>query len=419
MGSPAQAEPEYSPPEAPEAPEAAEASDFKDVYRLLSRLKADCDYFLGAGERKEKHLWAGSAASQLDKMRELYALVPEKPEWLTEQELSDYAQRMASPPIQQEQAAPSLTVRELFDQYLPLVKDRVLEDAAYQNACKNSDKENAQIEAQAAIKRAALSIDSLDFQRLYHDHTSFHNRLHQQVWEETYPVLAQAQEATDPAPDAEKSPVILYRETLALVSDAVKDSSLYAYLRDRDTDIDEAKDELDSAIGDYMVDIAEDYPGLADAYLSLPMFREWLTEDILERFYQDYTVDSRDMVAKSAGDPDAPDWAKEGQEAPVVDGLKAENSPYHDRIPPQEGQPPERTGAGAPQAQESSETEPDLTPNVEEYLRQHRTIAEASAVESPIRQETIGFPAHFFARAHNFKPPGRACQPEADSPMRT
>ena len=55
----------------------------------------------------------------------------------------------------------------------------------------------------------------------------------------------------------------------------------------------------------------------------------------------------------------------------------------------------------------------------EEALRQHRTIAEASAVESPIRQETIGFPAHFFTRAHNFKPPGRACQPEADSPMRT
>lgn len=96
------------PPEAPEAPEAAEASDFKDVYRLLSRLKADCDYFLGAGERKEKHLWAGSAASQLDKMRELYALVPEKPEWLTEQELSDYAQRMASPPISRNRPLPPL-----------------------------------------------------------------------------------------------------------------------------------------------------------------------------------------------------------------------------------------------------------------------------------------------------------------------
>lgn len=56
---------------------------------------------------------------------------------------------------------------------------------------------------------------------------------------------------------------------------------------------------------------------------------------------------------------------------------------------------------------------------IDKVLGQHRTIAEASAVESPIRQETIGFPAHFFARAHNFKPPGRACQPEADSPMRT
>ena len=59
------------------------------------------------------------------------------------------------------------------------------------------------------------------------------------------------------------------------------------------------------------------------------------------------------------------------------------------------------------------------TNDPESILGQHRTIAEASAVESPIRQETIGFPAHFFARAHNFKPPGRACQPEADSPMRT
>lgn len=57
--------------------------------------------------------------------------------------------------------------------------------------------------------------------------------------------------------------------------------------------------------------------------------------------------------------------------------------------------------------------------DIDYNLGQHRTIAEASAVESPIRQETIGFPAHFFARAHNFKPPGRACQPEADSPMRT
>lgn len=48
-----------------------------DDYRLLSRLKADCDYFLGAGGRAEKHLWAGNVREQIAKMRELYAALPE------------------------------------------------------------------------------------------------------------------------------------------------------------------------------------------------------------------------------------------------------------------------------------------------------------------------------------------------------
>ncbi|MCB6437727.1 hypothetical protein LI213_17655, partial [Erysipelatoclostridium ramosum] len=44
----------------------------QENYRLLSRLKADCDYFLGAGKRAEKHLWSGYVRTHLDKMRELY-----------------------------------------------------------------------------------------------------------------------------------------------------------------------------------------------------------------------------------------------------------------------------------------------------------------------------------------------------------
>lgn len=55
----------------------------QENYRLLSRLKADCDYFLGAGKRAEKHLWSGYVRTHLDKMRELYAALPEKPEWLS------------------------------------------------------------------------------------------------------------------------------------------------------------------------------------------------------------------------------------------------------------------------------------------------------------------------------------------------
>ena len=66
-------------------------------YRLLDRLRSDCEYFLGAGNRSEKHLWAGSVRAQIAKMRELYDTLPEKPEWLTKEVIDDYAERMAPP----------------------------------------------------------------------------------------------------------------------------------------------------------------------------------------------------------------------------------------------------------------------------------------------------------------------------------
>ena len=68
-----------------------------DDYRLLSRLKADCDYFLDAGGRAEKHLWAGNVREQITKMRELYAALPDEPEWLTMEDIDRYAQRMEPP----------------------------------------------------------------------------------------------------------------------------------------------------------------------------------------------------------------------------------------------------------------------------------------------------------------------------------
>lgn len=81
-----------------------------DDYRLLSRLKADCDYYLGAGGRAEKHLWAGSVEAQITKMRELYDALPEKPEWLTEQDIDRYESQMTGGPElphpQKEEAAP-------------------------------------------------------------------------------------------------------------------------------------------------------------------------------------------------------------------------------------------------------------------------------------------------------------------------
>ncbi|MCH5278359.1 MAG: DEAD/DEAH box helicase family protein [Christensenellaceae bacterium] len=71
--------------------------DYSFEYQLLDRLRSDCEYFLGAGQRSEKHLWAGNVRSQIEKMRELYDTLPEKPEWLTSEAINSYAERMAPP----------------------------------------------------------------------------------------------------------------------------------------------------------------------------------------------------------------------------------------------------------------------------------------------------------------------------------
>ncbi len=80
-----------------EAPAQNAAKDYGFEYQLLDRLRTDCDYFLGAGNRSEKSS-CGRAASRgkSQKMRELYDLLPEKPEWLTLDDISKYAQRMES-----------------------------------------------------------------------------------------------------------------------------------------------------------------------------------------------------------------------------------------------------------------------------------------------------------------------------------
>ena len=72
-------------------------ADHSGDYVLLDRLRADCDYFLGAGGRSEKHLWAGNVHAQIKKMRELYDALPKKPEWLTAEAIDRYAAQMAAP----------------------------------------------------------------------------------------------------------------------------------------------------------------------------------------------------------------------------------------------------------------------------------------------------------------------------------
>lgn len=65
-------------------------------YQLLDRLKTDCNYYLGNGNRCEKHLWAGNVKDQIAKMKELYEILPVKPEWLSLDDIEEYETKMTA-----------------------------------------------------------------------------------------------------------------------------------------------------------------------------------------------------------------------------------------------------------------------------------------------------------------------------------
>jgi hypothetical protein len=80
------------------------AIDFQDIlnegnrfrYRLLSRMKMDCQYYLGHGNRKPKHLWALNEAEHIDCMKRLWDSFADKdkPEWLTLEQICEYEKEM-------------------------------------------------------------------------------------------------------------------------------------------------------------------------------------------------------------------------------------------------------------------------------------------------------------------------------------
>ena len=126
--------------------------------------------------------------------------------------------------------------------------------------------------------------------------------------------LITAREAPEqPAEEKTEKPLAraLYREYLPQVIDRVRRDEIYPYLRDRDTDPDPAKQELDSALDRIILSMREEHPDFYEAYATLPQFREWLHEDVFERTYQDYLTEPRDLVTIHADDPDAPEWVRQ------------------------------------------------------------------------------------------------------------
>jgi hypothetical protein len=122
-----------------------------------------------------------------------------------------------------------------------------------------------------------------------------------------------------PAQEKAEKPLLraLYREYLPQVIDRVRTDEIYPYLRDRDTDPDSAKRELDEALDRIALSMREEHPDFYEAYATLPQFREW-SEDVFQRTYQDYLTEPRDLAAIHADDPAAPEWARQTGDTTVT-----------------------------------------------------------------------------------------------------
>ena len=120
----------------------------------------------------------------------------------------------------------------------------------------------------------------------------------------------------------------VYKECLYTMLDAVQQSEIYPYLRDRDVDADEAEKELRNKIDELLEQNAETAPLYLEASEKWENFKDWLVEDIFQRTYQDMMPDSRDAVALYQNDPHAPQWVR----GMVVDASAQEIKPSHKNL---------------------------------------------------------------------------------------
>ena len=111
----------------------------------------------------------------------------QKGRYFTEQEQAQYDKIQAEKELAEEDAiqaqqpeveeeTPKPTIRELYEQYKPVVTTAISKDAAYRNACGHSDRENAVIEGNAAVRRAFPDSKDMELRRVYSDVLSFLQR---------------------------------------------------------------------------------------------------------------------------------------------------------------------------------------------------------------------------------------------------
>lgn len=73
--------------------------DEDGMIQMLGRLVADCEYWLGNGNRYDGHLWAGDPCSQIEEMQLLYDHMPESAKQvcrITQADIDNYRRQMCS-----------------------------------------------------------------------------------------------------------------------------------------------------------------------------------------------------------------------------------------------------------------------------------------------------------------------------------
>ena len=65
-------------------------------YMMLDRLRQDCNYYLGYGNRNPNSLWAGDEKAQIENMKALWNTFPKEdtPEWLTWDDILEFEKKM-------------------------------------------------------------------------------------------------------------------------------------------------------------------------------------------------------------------------------------------------------------------------------------------------------------------------------------
>lgn len=87
-------------------------SDVAFPYMMLDRMRSDCEYYLGYGNRQAKRLWGKEERKHIAYMKEIWNRFPEngKPEWLPYEKILDYEKQMVG-------YYPSVAI-ELEDKYV-------------------------------------------------------------------------------------------------------------------------------------------------------------------------------------------------------------------------------------------------------------------------------------------------------------